>query len=70
MSAAAAAAVMHSQSQTADFQATVAKNSTVHQLRFVEFAHLTTADQKIYTITLIIYENKLRAYNFQQHKIQ
>jgi len=61
--AAAAAAVMCSQSQAADSQATVAEDSTVHQLKFVEFAHLIIADQKIYTITLIIYENKLRAYN-------
>ena len=43
-SAAAAAAVTHSQSQAADSQATVAEDSTVHQSKFVEFAHLTTAD--------------------------
>ena len=68
--AAAAAAIICSQSQAADFQATVAEDFTVHQLKFVEFAHLTTADQKIYTTALTIYKNKLKAYNFQQHKIQ
>jgi len=56
---------MCSQSQAADSQATVAEDSTVHQSESVEFAHLTIADQKIYTIVLIIYENKLRAYNLQ-----
>ena len=65
ISAAAAAAVTHSQLQTADFQATVAEDSTVHQSESVEFAHLTTADQKIYTTALTIYENKLRTYNLQ-----
>ena len=63
---------MHSQSQTADSQATVAEDSqlTVHQSESIKFAHLTTADQKIYTTALTIYKNKLRAYNLQQHEIQ
>ena len=62
-SAAAAAAVTCSQSQAADSQATVAEDSTVYQSESVEFAHLTTANQKIYTTALTIYKNKLRAYN-------
>ena len=69
-SAAAAAAVTHSQSQAADSQATVAEDSTVHQSKSVEFAHLITANQKIYTTALTIYKNKLRIYNFQWHEIQ
>ena len=65
MSAAAAAAVICSQLQAADFQATVAEDFTVHQLKFVEFAYLIIADQKIYTIAFTIYENKLKVYNNQ-----
>jgi len=38
--------------------------------RLVKFAHLITADQKFYTMTLIIYKNKLKIYNTQWHKIQ
>ena len=43
-SAAAAAAVMRSQSQATDSQATVAENSTIHQSESIEFAYLITAD--------------------------
>ena len=55
-----------SQSQAADSQATVTEDSqsTVQQ-KSVEFTHFSTADQKIFTVTLIIYENKLKIYNHQ-----
>jgi len=55
-----------SQSQAAESQATVVKESqsTVQQ-ESVEFAHLTAADQKFYTVALFIHENKLKTYNTQ-----
>ena len=60
-----------SQSQT-DNQTTEDFQSTVQQEPQgpVEFAHLTTTGQKSYTTAILMYENKLKAYNTQQLGIQ
>ena len=66
ISTAAAAVQTRAQSQAAESQTTIAEESQLTvQLKSVEFAHLTTTDQKIYMIVLSIHESKLKAYNTQ-----
>src|SRR5205814_7716191 len=57
----------------ADSQATEDSQSTAQQetqLGPVEFAHLTTAGQKSFSIAVTLYENKLKPYNTQRLGIQ